>query len=181
VKAQRLVDAGRMEDAADYLTAQPDVLEEPEARDLLQRARRGAVSELTAALGRAEGRERRALLLRRYEHETALREADAAYATLAAWREETRAAGAPRRDAHLVAEAARRMAEIDVARGAWERALQHVADSVAARPSREADGVAAVALLGLGRTRCARHRLEDFLRDALFDVEEAVQRPQSSA
>jgi hypothetical protein len=139
------------------------------------------VSELTGALKSAGVRQRRELLMRRYEHENALHDRDAAYATLAAWREEIQAAGAPRREAHVIADVTRRMAELDVERGAPERALQHVAASRAASPSRETDGVEAVALLALGRRRLARHRLEDFLADALFDVEASVGRLQSPA
>jgi len=180
-RAHRLIDDGRLEDAADYLTAQPDALEEPGAAALLEQARRGAVRELTEALKKAEARERRALLLRRYEHENALGERDAAYATLAAWRQEMQAAGTPRREAHMVAEVTRRMAELDVERGAPAQALQHVAASRAARPSRETDGVEAVALLALNRRRAARQRLEDFLADALFDVEASVGRLRSPA
>ncbi|PYM79278.1 MAG: hypothetical protein DME13_26540, partial [Candidatus Rokuibacteriota bacterium] len=37
-RARRLADAGRFEDAADTLAAQPDVLDEPGARELLERA-----------------------------------------------------------------------------------------------------------------------------------------------
>src|SRR5467141_140752 len=68
-RARRLADAGRFEEAADTLAVQPDVLDEPGARELLARARRRAVEAATAALERAEPRERRALLLRRYEYE----------------------------------------------------------------------------------------------------------------
>jgi tetratricopeptide (TPR) repeat protein len=178
--AERLIAASRFEDAADHLAAQPDVLEQPGAAALLERARRGAVRELTVALDRAQPRERGGLLLRRYEHEHALRDRDAAYATLGAWQREHAAAGAPRRDAPVAAEVARRMAEIDVERGAYERALQHAADSLAQRPSREAAGVQALALLGLGRPRPARHGLEDFLADALFPIDVTVQRALDS-
>ena len=72
--------------------------------------------------------------------------------------------------------AARRLAELDVERGDYESALQHCAASRAARPARETHGVEAVALLGLGRRRPARHRFEDFLADALFPIEASVAR-----
>ena len=175
-RARRLVDAGRFEDAAAALAGQPDVLEEPGARELLERARRGALQAVTAALERAEPGERRALLLRRYEYENDLGDHDAACRTLQAWRQAHAAAGSPSSETLVAEAAARRLAELDVERGDYERALQHCAASRAARPARETHGVEAVALLGLGRRRPARHRFEDFLADALFPIDASVAR-----
>jgi tetratricopeptide (TPR) repeat protein len=180
-RARRLVEAGRFERAADYLAAQPDTLDEPGARELLARARRGAVDALTAALQRAAPPERRALLLRRYEYENDLGDRDAASRTLQTWLAAHEAAGAPSSDAPVAEAAARRLAELDVERGDYERALQHCAASRAARPARETNGVEALALLGLGRRRPARHRFEDFLADALFPVDLAAARLLESA
>src|SRR5262249_50992165 len=156
-RAQRLVAAGRMEDAADYLAARPDVLSEPGARELLEQARRGGLAAATVAIERAAPRERRALLLRRYEHENDLGERDAAYRTLQAWLAAHAEAKAPASETPIAEAAARRLAELDIERGNWERARQHCASSRAALPARETHGVEAVALLGLGRRREARH------------------------
>jgi tetratricopeptide (TPR) repeat protein len=175
-RAQRLIEAGRLEDAADYLAAQPDALTEPGARALLERARRGGLAAVTAAIERAEPRERRALLLRRYEYENDLGDHDAAYLTLQAWLAAHAEGKAPVSESPIAEAAARRLAELDVERGDYERALQHCAASRAARPARETHGVEALALLGLGRRRAARHRFEDFLDDALFPVDVAASR-----
>jgi len=113
-RARRLADAGRFEDAADTLAARPDVLDEPGARELLERARRRAVEAATAALERAEPRERRALLLRRYEYENDLADRDAAYRTLEAWLAAHAEAGSPSSETPVAEAAARRLAEIDV-------------------------------------------------------------------
>ena len=175
-RAQRLLEAGRLEDAADYLASQPDALTEPGARERLERARRGALAAVTAAIERAEPRERRALLLRRYEYENHLGEHDAAYLTLQAWLAAHGEARSPAPDTPIAEAAARRLAELDVERGDYERALQHCAASRAARPARETHGVEGLALLGLGRRRAARHRFEDFLDDALFPIDVAIGR-----
>src|SRR5947208_2710804 len=180
-RARRLADAGRFEDVADTLAVQPDVLDEPGARELLERARRRAVQAVTAALERAEPRERRALLLRRYESENDLADRDAAYRTLEAWLAAHAEAGSPSSETPVAEAAARRLAEIDVDRGDYERALQHCATSRAVRPARETHGVEAVALLGLGRKRPARHRFEDFLADALFPIDASVARALESS
>jgi len=180
-RARGLVEAGRLDDAADYLAAQPDALAEPGARELLDQARRGAIAALSAALERAEPRERRALLLRRYEHENDLGDRDAAYCTLETWLAAHAESKAPSGDIAIVEAATRRLAEIDIERGDYERALQHCAASRAARPARETHGVEAVALLALGRRRPARHRFEDFLADALFPIELAVARALESS
>ena len=174
--AQRLVEAGRLEDAADYLASQPDALTEPGARELLERARRGGLAAVSAAIERAEPRERRALLLRRYEYENDLGDQDAAYLTLQAWLAAHKDAKAPASEAAIAEAVARRLAELDVERGDYERALQHCAASRAARPARETHGVEAVALLGLGRRRAARFGFEDFLANALFPIDLAVGR-----
>ena len=180
-RARRLADAGRFEDAADTLAAQPDVLDEPGAPELLERARRRAVQAITAALERAEPRERRALLLRRYESENDRADRDAAYRTLQAWQAAHAEAGSPSSETPVAEAAARRLAEIDVERGDYERALQHCAASRTARAARETHGVEAVALLALGRRRPARHRFEDFLADALFPIECSVARVLESS
>lgn len=180
-RARRLVEAGRFENAADYLAAQADALEEPGAAELLARARLGAVQAVTAALERANAADRRGLLLRRYEYENELGDHDAVSRTLEAWLAAHAEAGAPSSQTPVAEAAARRLAEIDVERGDYERALQHGAASRAARPSRETNGVEAVALLGLGRRRPARHRFEDFLADALFPIEVSVARVLESA
>jgi len=175
-RAQRLVEAGRLEDAADYLAAQPDALSEPGARELLERARRGGIDAVTAAIERAQPRERRGLLLRRYEYENDLGERHAAYRTLEAWLAAHAEANARASETPIAEAVARRLAELDVERNDFQRALQHCAASRAARPARETHGVEALALLGLGRRREARHRFEDFLADALFPMEVAVAR-----
>jgi tetratricopeptide (TPR) repeat protein len=175
-RARGLIDAGRNEDAADYLAAQPDALTEPGARELLERARRGAVVSLTAAIERAEPREQRPLLLRRYEYENDLGDRDAVYATLQAWLAPYADAKAPASETPIVEAATRRLAELDIERGDYERALHHCAASRAARPARETHGVEAIALVGLGRQRPARHRFEDFVADALFPIEAAIAR-----
>jgi tetratricopeptide (TPR) repeat protein len=180
-RARRLLEAGRFEDAADYLAAQPGALEEPEAHALLERARRGAVTAVATVLERAAPRDRRALLLRRYEYENDLGDRDAAYRTLQAWLTAYQQDGAPASETPVAEAAARRLAELDVERGDFERALQHCAASRAARPARETNGAEALALLGLGRPRQARHRFEDFLADALFPIEIAVARVRESA
>ena len=180
-RAQRLVAAGRMEDAAEHLAARADALSEPGARELLERARRGGLAAVTAAIERAEPRERRALLLRRYELENALGEREAAYRTLQAWLAAHAEAKAAASETPIAEAAARRLAELDVERGDWERALQHCATSRAARPARETHGVEALAFLGLGQHRTARHRFEDFLTDALFPIEVAVARALESS
>jgi len=180
-RARSLVEAGRLEDAADFLAAQPDALDEPGARELLERARHGAVASVTAALDRVEPRERRGLLLRRYEYENDLGDRDAAYCTLQAWLAAHTAAGAPSSETTVVEAATRRLAELDVTRGDYDRALQHCAASRAARPARETHGVEALALAGLGRWRPARHRFEDFLADALFPMDVAVARVVESS
>jgi len=180
-RARRLADAGRFEDAADTLALRPDVLDEPGARELLERARHRVVEAVIAALERAEPRERRALLLRRYEYENDLADRDAAYRTLEAWLAAHAEAGSPSSETPVAEAAARRLAEIDVERGDYERALQHCAASRAVRPARETHGVEAVALLGLGRKRPARHRFEDFLADALFPIDASVARALESS
>jgi tetratricopeptide (TPR) repeat protein len=179
-RAQRLVEAGRMEDAAEYLAAQPDALSEPGAREVLERARRGGLAAVTAAIERAEARERRALLLTRYEYENDLGEHDAAYRTLQAWLVAYAEAATPTSETPIAEAVARRLAELDIERGDHERALQHCAASRSARPARETHGVEALALLGLGRRRAARHGFEDFLADALFPIELAVGRLSES-
>ena len=180
-RARRLLEAGRFEDAADYLAAQPGALDDADAHALLERARRGAVTAVATALERAAPPERRALLLRRYEYENDLGDRDAAYRTLQAWLAAYQQDGAPASEMPVAEAAARRLAELDVERGDFEQALQHCAASRAARPARETHGVEGLALLGLGRRRPARHRFEDFLADALFPIEIAVARAQNSA
>jgi thioredoxin-like negative regulator of GroEL len=180
-RARRLLEAGRFEDAADYLAAQPGALDGPQAHALLERARRGAVTAVATALERAAPGDRRALLLRRYEYENDLGDQDAASRTLQAWLAGYHQHDAPASETSVAEAAARRLAELDVARGDFERALQHCAASRAARPARETHGVEALALLGLGRRRPARHRFEDFLADALFPIDVAVARVRESA
>jgi tetratricopeptide (TPR) repeat protein len=180
-RARRLLEAGRFEEAADYLAAQPGALDEPEAHALLDRARRGAVTAVATALERVAPRDRRALLLRRYEYENDLGDRDAASRTLQAWLAAYQQDGAPASETPVAEAAARRLAELDVERGDFARALQHCAASRAARPARETHGVEALALLGLGRRRPARHRFEDFLADALFPIDIAVARARESA
>jgi len=100
---------------------------------------------------------------------------------LQAWLAAHAEAGSPAAQASIAEAAARRLAELDIERGDWEHALQHCAASRGARQARETDGVEALALLGLGRRRAARHRFEDFLADALFPIELAVGRLLESA
>src|SRR5262249_61007577 len=103
------------------------------------------------ALERAEPRERRAVLLRRYEYENDLGDHDTAYRTLQAWLAAHAEAGSPAAQASIAEAAARRLAELDIERGDWEHALQHCAASRGAGPAPEADGGAGVALPGLAR------------------------------
>src|SRR5262249_2476498 len=116
-RTQRLVEAGRVGGAAAYLAAQPDARSEPGGRDELERARGGGLAAVTAAIDRAEPRERRALLLRRYEHENDLGEHDAAHRTLQAWLAAHAEAGTPTSEAPIAEAVARRLAELDIERG----------------------------------------------------------------
>ncbi|HEV8586120.1 MAG TPA: tetratricopeptide repeat protein [Methylomirabilota bacterium] len=175
-RARRLLAAGRAEDAATYLAAQPDVLEEAEAPALLAEARRAAVSALHTELEQAKAEDRPGLLLRRYEMENDLGDHAAAGRSLEAWLAAYAEADPSASERVIMAAASRRLAEFGVERGDWERALQRCAESRAGRPARETDGVEAVALLALGRRRAARHRFEDFLADALFPIEVSVTR-----
>jgi hypothetical protein len=65
----------------------------------------------------------------------------------------------------------RHMAAAEVVRGQYDEALTLVAASRAARVERETAGVEALAHLGLGRRRAARHAFEDFLENALFPLD----------
>jgi tetratricopeptide (TPR) repeat protein len=159
--AEDLVDRGRFDDAACVIAAAPSRLADPRARALLERARRGALQSVDAALVAGDRSARGALLLRRYELENELGDEDGICKTLAEWRDLYLAAGAPRAQRQLAAAVSRRLAAVDIGRGRYEAALELCAASRAARAER----------LGLGQRRAARRALEDFLDNALFPVD----------
>ena len=169
--AAALVDRGRFADAACLLTEQPAVLRDGRAPALLERARRGALGAVEAALAGGGRIPRRTLLLERYEIENELGDDDAIARTLTEWRDLYMTAGAPRAERHLAAAVMRRLAAVEIGRGRYKDALDLCAASRAARDERETAGMEALARLGLGERRAARHAFEAFLDNALFRVD----------
>jgi tetratricopeptide (TPR) repeat protein len=169
--AEHLLERGRFDDALCYLTGQPVLMADPRVPALLERARRSAVRSVDEALAACAPGRRGALLLQRYEAENDLGDIDAVARTLGAWREDYVAAGAPARERALAAAVIRRLAIVELERGRHEAALELCAASRHARPERETAGVEALARLGLGQRRAARHAFEDFLKNALFPLD----------
>jgi hypothetical protein len=169
--AEALLDRRRFDDAACVLAADPDALRDPRAPALLERARRGVLHAVDAALAGRRPAARAALLLQRYEIENELGDDAAVRATLGEWRELYLAAGAPGAQRPLAAAVMRRLAAVEVAAGRYPEALALCGASRAARQERETAGVEAVARLGLGERRAARHGFEAFLENALFRVD----------
>jgi hypothetical protein len=60
---------------------------------------------------------------------------------------------------------------VEAGRGRFHEALALCAASRAVRSEPDTAGVEAVARLGLGARRAARHAFEDFLHDALFPLD----------
>lgn len=169
--AEQLVERGRFEDAACFLAAQPSLLRDARAPAVLDRARRGALRAIDAALAAGESTARRTLLLQRYEVVNDLDDADAVRTTLREWHELYVKAGAPRAERHVAAAVIRRLAAVEVGGGRYKEALQLCAASRTAHDERETAGVEALARLGLGERRGARHAFEVFLDKALFRVD----------
>ena len=172
--AEQLLGRRRFDEAAHLIASQPALLSDPRAPALLERARRGALRTLNDALAGCAPARRRTLLLHRYEVENELGDQDAVVRTLTEWRDAYEAAGAPAGQRHVAAAVIRRMAGLAVERGRYEEALALCAASRDARPERETAGVEALARLGLGRRRAARHAFEDFLENALFPLDVRV-------
>jgi hypothetical protein len=169
---EHLIARDRFDDAAYFIAAQPPLLRDARTPTLLERARRGALRALDAGLAsRHRAAARRSLLLQRYEIENDLGDDDAVTQTLAEWRELYAAAGAPRVDRHVAAAVIRRLAAVEIARGRYKEALALCAESRAVRDERETAGVEALARLGLGERRAARHAFAAFLDKALFRVD----------
>jgi hypothetical protein len=169
--AEDLIGRGRFEDAVYFIAAQPALLRDARVPDLLERGRRGALRAVAAALAAEGGARRGTLLLQRYELEHDLRDDDAARRTLSEWRDLYVAAGAPRADRQMAAAVLRQLAALEVGRGRYSEALALCAASRAARQERETSGVEALALIGLGQHRAARHAFATFLENALFRVD----------
>lgn len=169
--AEALLGRERFDDAAYFIAAQPALLRDARASALLERARRGALRAVDAALAGGGATGRGTLLLQRYEIENDLGDEDAIAKTLAEWRDLYVAAGAPRAERQVAAAVIRRLASIEVGRGRYKEALALCAASRAARDERETAGVEALARLGLGERRAARHAFAAFLEKALFRVD----------
>jgi hypothetical protein len=169
--AQELLERERFDDAACLLAARPDALRDARAPELLDRARRGALRAVDAALAGSDRTPRGALLLQRYEIENDLGDDAAVRATLEEWWRLYQAAGAPSRQRPLAAAVMRRLGAVEVARGRYQEALERCGASRAARNERDTAGLEALARLGLGHRRAARHGLEAFLDNALFRVD----------
>ncbi|HXU87284.1 MAG TPA: tetratricopeptide repeat protein [Methylomirabilota bacterium] len=162
--AEELVERRRFGEAVDFMMAEPALMGDARAPSLLERARRGALRAL-------EGTGTRMQLLQRYQLENDLGQEDAARGTLVSWRELYQLAGAPRAERATAAAVLRRLAELEVGRGRYTEALALCAASRGLRAERDTAGVEALALLGLGDRRAARHALSAFLKDALFRVD----------
>ena len=173
--AERLLERQRFDEAAEFVAAQPALMADPRAPALLERARRGALRTLDDALAACTPAGRGTLLLHRYEVENDMGDHDAGVRTLAAWRESYDAAGAPSGQRHVAAAVTRRLAALEIERGHYDAALDLCGASRAARSERETAGVEAVARLGLGQRRAARHAFEDFLANALFPLDIRLQ------
>ena len=166
--AEELVTHRRFDDALDFIAAQPALMRDARTPALLERARREALRALDAA---EPARPTRMQLLQRYQLENDLGLEDAARRTLESWRELYERAGTPRTERATAAAVIRRLAELAVGRGRYTEALALCAASRAVRHDRETAGVEALALLGLGDRRAARHAFTAFLRNALFRVD----------
>ena len=166
--AETLVERRRFGAAVDFLAAEPALMRDARTPALLERARRGALGELDAAGMAAPTRLQ---LLQRYQLENDLGLEDAARRTLVSWRELYDLAGAPRAERATASAVIRRLAELEVGRGRYTEALALCVASRAVRDDRETAGVEALALLGLGARRAARHAFTVFLEDALFRVD----------
>ncbi len=169
--AEHLLGRERFDAAAYVIVAQPALMRDARAPALLERARRGALRTVDAALAGRGAARRRALLLQRYEIENDLGDEDAVRRTLSEWRQLYEAAGAPRAERRTAAAVIRRLAALKVARGRYTEARALCAASRAARDERETAGIEAVAHLGLGERRAARHAFVAFLHNALFRVD----------
>jgi hypothetical protein len=169
--AEDLLGRERFDAAAYFIAAQPSLLGDARAPALLERARRGALRAVDAALAGGAAAGRGPLLLQRYEIENDLGDEDAVAKTLAEWRDVHAAAGAPRAERPVAAAVIRRLAAIEVGRGRYKEALALCTASRAARDERETAGVEALARLGLGERRAARHAFAAFLENALFRVD----------
>ena len=169
--AERLLARARFDEAVCYVACQPSLMADSRAPGLLERARRGALRSLDDALVGCAPARRSTLLLHRYEVENELGDQDAVARTLTEWRDAYTAAGAPAKQRPMAAAVIRRLAALEVERGRYELALELCAASRAARPERETAGVEALARLGLGQRRAARHAFEDFLENALFPLD----------
>jgi len=164
--AEALVERARFGAAVDFITGEPALSRDARTPALLERARRGALRALDGAAAPT-----RLQLLQRYQLENDLGLEDAARRTLVAWRELYELAGAPRAERATASAVIRRLAELEVGRGRYTEALALCAASRAVREDRETAGVEALALLGLGDRRAARHAFTAFLEDALFRVD----------
>lgn len=169
--AEHLVARTRFDDAAYVLASQPTLMRDARTSALLERARRGALAAVEAALAAGDATSRATLLLQRYELEHELGDDEAVRRTLSEWRDLYTAAGAPSADRPLAAAVLRRLAGVEVGAGRYADALSLCAASRDAREARETAGVEALALLGLGQRRAARHALLTFLDNALFRVD----------
>jgi hypothetical protein len=169
--AEELIQRERFDDAACILSARPEVLRDARALALLECAYRGALRAVDAALAAGDRAPRGDLLLQRYEIEHDLGDDAAVRTTLEEWCGLYQAAGAPSGQRMLAAAVLRRLAAAEVARGRYQEALALCGASRAARNERETAGVEALARLGLGQRRAARHGFEAFLDNALFRVD----------
>jgi hypothetical protein len=168
--AEALLARERFEDAAAVLAATSPSAES-KAQALLERARRGALGALDRALAGSPPARRGPLLLERYDLVNDLGDEDAVERTLVEWRRDWEAAGAPRAQRNVAAAVIRRLAWVEAGRGRFHEALALCAASRAVRSEPDTAGVEAVARLGLGERRAARHAFEDFLHDALFPLD----------
>ena len=165
---ETLVERRRFGAAVDFIAAEPALTRDTRTPALLERARRGALGALDGAGTTAPTRMQ---LLQRYQLENDLGLEDAARRTLVSWRELYEGAGAPRAERATASAVIRRLAELEVGRGRYTEALALCAASRVVRDDRETAGVEALALLGLGDRRAARHAFMAFLKDALFRVD----------
>ena len=172
--AEQLLGRRRFDEAAVFIASQPGLMADPRGPGLLEQARRGALRTLDDALAGCAPAHRGPLLLHRYEVENDLGDRDAVRRTLTQWRDAYTTAGAPAGQRPLAAAVLRRLAAIEIERGRHESALVLCARSREARAERETAGVEALAHLGLGRRRAARHAFEDFLENALFPLDARV-------
>jgi tetratricopeptide repeat protein len=166
-----LIRRERFDDAVYFIAAQPALLRDARAPMLLERGRRGALRAVDAALAGGGAAPRGTLLLQRYELEHDLGDDDAVRRTLSEWRDLYAASGAPRSERSVAAAVIRQLAALEVGRGLYTEALALCAASRAARHERETGGVEALALVGLGQHRAARHAFAAFLENALFRVD----------